>query len=93
MGAGVWIIITERSLRLSELKICFLNSGYPKKLVDTVLDDVVKRPRNLFYKSNPEKKPPNKVLWVQTFCPATPLIKKLVKETNKIYTEKLSGLA
>ena len=37
--------------RLSEFKICFLNSGYPEKLVDTILDDVVKRPRNLFYKS------------------------------------------
>ena len=33
--------------RLDELKTCFLNSGYCKKIIDNILDDVVKRPRNL----------------------------------------------
>ena len=28
--------------RLDELKTCFLNSGYPKKIIDNILDDVAK---------------------------------------------------
>ena len=69
--------------RLDDLKCCFLNSGYPKKLVENILEDVIKRPRNLDYK-NQVKKPPNKVMWIQTFGPATDKIKQLVKEANLV---------
>jgi len=69
--------------RLEELEQCFLKSGYPKKLVKNILIDVVKRKRNLDY-TKKEASPPNKVLWVQTFGPATAPIKKLVKDANKL---------
>ena len=50
-------------------------------MVVNILDDVVKRPRNLEYQKK-NNNPPNKVLWVQTFGPATKLIKNIVKEAN-----------
>ena len=69
--------------RLQDLKDCFIKSGYPHKLVDGVIRDVVGRPRNLHYKPK-DKSPPNKILWVQTFGPATPVISDAVKEANTI---------
>ena len=69
--------------KLDELKRCFLNSGYPKKLVENIFDDLVKRPRNLNYNKKTIN-PPNEVLWVQTFSPDTIPIKKNVKEANSL---------
>ena len=67
--------------RLDELKTCFLNSGYPKKMIDNILDDAVKRPRNLNYKAM-DKNPPYQVIWIQTFRPSTKEIRTAVKEAN-----------
>ena len=69
--------------RLDELKGCFIRSGYPKKMVENIFDDVVTRPRNLEYKKK-EKKAPSVVMWTQTFGPETPVIKKVVKEANEM---------
>jgi hypothetical protein len=68
-------------LRLNELTGCFLNSGYPLKMVKGIMDDVIKRTRNLDYKVKP-KEAPFPVAWVQTYSPATSEIQTLVKETN-----------
>ena len=69
--------------RLLELKECFLNSGYPSSLVDGVIKDVSERKRNLNYNTK-DKTPPNKVLWVQTFGPATEAITEAVREANTV---------
>ena len=68
---------------LAELKDCFVRSGYPKKMIDGIIEDVLKRPRNL----EPVKRqntPPAKVLWVHTFGAQSDTIKQLVTESNKI---------
>ena len=67
--------------RLEDLQTCFINSGYPKFMVKGVLADVLQRERSLVYKKKPDKAP-FPVVWVQTFGPATPLIKDLVKKAN-----------
>jgi hypothetical protein len=69
--------------RLKELEGYFTNSGYPTKMVAGIIDDAVKRPRNLEYKEKPSDVPPFPVVWVQTFGPATPAIKKIVADANK----------
>ncbi len=68
--------------RLGELKQCFLKSGYPEKLVDGVIDDVLTRRRSLS-SSSKSKDPPNNVMWVQTFGPATGDYLNIVKQANK----------
>ena len=68
-------------LRLNELTGCFLNSGYPLKMVKGIMDDVIKRNRNLDYKVK-RKEAPFPVAWVQTYSPATSEIQTLVKEAN-----------
>ena len=50
-------------------------------MVDSIIQDVSKRRRNLGC-SKRDKKPPNEVMWVQTFGPATPHIQEAVKEAN-----------
>ena len=62
------------------IKTCFLISGYHKKMMDSILDDV-KRPRNLNYKVN-DKNPPNQVLWIQAFGPSTKEIRTVVEEAS-----------
>ena len=69
--------------RFQDLKVCFLRSGYPPSLVDGVIQDVAGRRRNLSYTKR-DKTPPNKVLWIQTFGPATNAIMDVVKEANTI---------
>lgn len=69
--------------RLVELKTCFVNSGYPAKMVDNIIDDVHKRPRHLS-PSTRDKLPPNKVLWVQTYGPATEDYQNIIKEANNM---------
>lgn len=68
--------------RLQELKECFVNSGYPKVMVEGIIKDVSARKRNLDYKEKDSKLPPNKVLWIQTYGPATNDIHKAAKEAN-----------
>ena len=72
--------------RLLELKECFIRSGYPSRLVEGVIQDVSSRRRNLDYKKR-DKTPPNKVLWIQTYGPATPVITDAVKEANTILSK------
>ena len=67
--------------RLQDLRECFIESGYPSQLVDGVIKDVSSRKRNLDY-SKKDKTPPNEVLWVQTFGPASNDIQDAVKEAN-----------
>ena len=69
--------------RLLELKDCFLRSGYPKKMIDTIIADVLKRPRNLEPVIRPDK-PPAPVMWVHTYGAQSDVIKQLVAESNKI---------
>ncbi|KAL5257921.1 hypothetical protein ACHWQZ_G012763 [Mnemiopsis leidyi] len=71
--------------RLQELKDCFVRSGYPVTLVEGVIKDVVSRQRNLTYKPK-DKSPPNRILWIQTYGPATQAITDAVKEANNILT-------
>ncbi|KAL5263914.1 hypothetical protein ACHWQZ_G005109 [Mnemiopsis leidyi] len=73
------------STRLQELKDCFVRSGYPVTLVEGVIKDVVSRQRNLTYKPK-DKSPPNRILWIQTYGPATQAITDAVKEANNILT-------
>ena len=62
---------TDRlKVRLMDLKLCFLQSGYPNKMVQGVIDVVLQRPRSLEYKPKLDT-PPFPVVWVQTFSPAT----------------------
>ena len=61
--------------RLQELSSCFLQSGYPKKMVQNVID-VKKRPRPLNYREKTNI-PPFPVLWVQTYGPTTSFIQNL----------------
>ena len=68
-------------LRLDELRDCFLNSGYPLRMVKGIMDDVIKRARSLEYKDKP-KEAPFPVAWVQTYGPASCEIQTLVKEAN-----------
>ena len=68
--------------RLEELKLCFLNSGYPRKLVTGIIDDVVTRKRTLDYIDKPDE-PPFPIVWVQTYGPATSHIKELISDANR----------
>ena len=52
-------------------------------MVRGILDDVLKRPRTLDYKSK-SKDPPFPVLWVQTFGPATEQIQKTIVNANEV---------
>ena len=69
--------------RLTELKDCFLRSGYPKNMIDKIIMDVLKRPRNL-EPVNRQPKPPAPVMWVHTYGAQSDVIKQLVSESNKI---------
>lgn len=51
-------------------------------MVDGIINDVLRRPRNLYYTKR-DTRPPAPILWVQTFSPETSKIKKLVRDTNK----------
>jgi hypothetical protein len=59
------------------------------KLVQGIIDDVLRRQRVLEYKAKPDK-PPFPVVWVQTYGPATEQLTEIVKEANKVI--KSSGL-
>ena len=48
------------------------------KMVRNILDDVVRRPRNLDYQQK-EKPLPNEILWIQTYGPGTVPIKNWSK--------------
>ena len=69
--------------RLDELELCFIRSGYPKKMVHNIMLDVLKRERSLEYKVK-SKKAPFPVAWVQTFSPSTSEIKDVVRDANKV---------
>ena len=67
--------------RLDELGKCFINSGYPKKMVSGIIDDVVTRKRSLDYIEKSDE-PPFPIVWVQTYGPATSHIKELISDAN-----------
>ena len=73
---------TRLCKRLNELFTWFLKSGYPKKMVQKVMEDVKKRPRPLGPRET-AREPPFPVLWLQTYGPATPSLQKTVKTINK----------
>ena len=72
--------------RLEELKTCFMNSGYPKKMVSNIMDDVSKKPRCLEYSKKPTE-PPFPVLWVQTYGSGTEALSQIAKKANDILQE------
>ena len=69
--------------RLDELNDCFIRSGYPRKMVQSITGDVLTRPRVLEYNRKPDK-PPAPVLWVQTFSSVTEQIQEQTRNANKI---------
>ena len=58
-------------------------------MVQGIIDDVLTRKRTLEYQDKSDD-PPFPVVWVQTFGPATPQIKKIVAYANTV--AKLSPL-
>ena len=76
--------------RLNDLKGYFLNSGYPSEMVEAVIDDVLKRKRNIENRDRTSDKPPFPVVWVQTYGPASDAIKSIVSDANR--TAKLSAV-
>lgn len=68
-------------LRLEELSKYFLMSGYPKKMVHSVMTDVLGRKRSLQYKKK-NNLPPFQVTWVTTYTPASKVIQDIVNSTN-----------
>ena len=74
--------------RLEELKESFRRSGCPEGMVQGIMGDVLKRPRNLEYKIK-DGKPPYPVMWVQTYSSGTENIRKIVKRAN---TSSLSAI-
>jgi len=69
--------------RLSELKMCFLKSGYPKKMVEDIIADVLPRRRNLDYNKKSDM-PPYPVMWIQTFSSESDTIKQLINKANNV---------
>ena len=79
-------IINSKELletRLLELTKYFISSGYPKTILKKVRDDVLQRKRVLKHHKKDEK-PPFNISWVATSSPATPQIKKVVINANKV---------
>lgn len=72
------VILEER---LKELKGYFVNSGYPVKLVNSVLDPILKKPHCLEYVSNQADK---KFVtpWVVTYGPGYEEAKRMEKDIN-----------
>ena len=61
-------------VRLDELQLCFIRSGYPKYMVTGIIIDARgKREISKNYAKTPDKAPFT-VVWVQNFGPATPII-------------------
>ena len=79
-------IINKDSLlkdRLAQLKTFFIRSGYPVKLVSSILDDVAKKPRILDYASRENSKS-FITPWVVTYGPGFDEAKKFENEVNEL---------
>ena len=79
-------IINNDSLlkdRLAQLKTFFIRSGYPEKLVSTILDDVSKKSRILDYVSRDDSKS-FITPWVVTYGPGYDEAKKFEREVNEL---------
>ena len=79
-------IINRDSLlkdRLAQLKAFFIRSGYPVKLVTSILNDVSKKPRVLDYVSRDNSKP-FITPWVVTYGPGFDEAKKFENEVNEL---------
>ena len=57
-------------------------------MIDSIIEDVLKRKRSIVNRDRTVDKPPFPVVWVQTYGPATKDIKNIVADANK--TAKLS---
>ena len=74
-------VILEK--RLDELKVYFMNSGYPARLVNSILDSIPKKPRCLEYAVNQADK---KIItpWVVTYGPGYDEAKNMEKNINEL---------
>ena len=74
------VILAER---LTELKSYFMNSGYPAKLVSSILDPIPEKSRNLEYAANQADK---KFItpWVVTYGPGYDEAKHKEKDVNEL---------
>ena len=70
---------------MEELKLCFLKSGYPDRMVTGIIQDVLRRERRLDYQ-NKSKTAPFPVAWIQTYGPATEQLRDVIKEANNVLT-------
>ena len=74
-------IINDESLlkiRIDELLVFFVNSGFPDKFVRPILDSVMSKPRSLAYSSKTEKD--FVVPWITTYGPGFNESKKCAKD-------------
>ena len=60
-----------------------MNSGYPAKLVNSILDSIPQKPRNLEYATNEVNK---KIItpWVVTYGPGYDEAKNMEKNVNEL---------
>ena len=68
--------------RLDELKVFFVRSGYPERLLNSILDAVPNQPCSLEYSKNDEKQ--FITPWVVTYGPGYDETKKVEKEVNEL---------
>ena len=69
--------------RLAELKTYFVKSGYPEKLISSILDGVFSKPRSLVYNNTRPTK--NFITpWVVTYGPGFAETKKCAEEVNEM---------
>ena len=70
-------------VRLNELKLFFVNSGYPDKFVSSILDKILCTPRSLKY--NEAKKEKDFVTpWIVTYGPGFSESRTVAKEVNEL---------
>ena len=72
--------------RIDELKQFFINSSYPKKLVDEVLDPIKLLPRILEYKQTKEQKPAM-TPWIVSYGPGFSEAQEKAMEVNELITK------
>ena len=68
--------------RLNELKVFFSRSGYPERLVNSILDAIPNQPRSLEYTKSDAKH--FITPWVVTYGPGYDETKKVEKEINEL---------
>ena len=86
LGILFEVLSTVKSIlekRLVESKVYFLNSGYPAKLVNSILDPIPQKSRSLEYAVN---QPDKKIItpWVVTYGPGYDEAKSMEKNVNEL---------